>query len=115
MSAYIVSESGVVSEFPSANWISWEKTNSCYAVLYDGKPSEGGRFICRVPNGHLVSFDRPGVIRQAPDARQTSLSDSLEIVTACIRNIQLSWTNKQRLKALKASLNEFDARSGQWK
>lgn len=115
MSAFIVSETGVVAEYPRANYISWSKTSTCYAALYDGDPENGGRFICRVPNGHIVSFDRPRAVQQAHDARRTSLKDSLEVVTVCVRNIDLSWDNKERLKSLKAELSQFDARSGCWK
>lgn len=115
MGAYIVSETGVVTEIRRANYISWTRMGDCYAALYEGDPDIGGRFICRVPKGHLVSFDRPGVVQQAADAKDVSLSNSLEIVTACIRNIRLDWKNAKRLKALKAALNDFDARAKRWK
>ncbi len=114
MSAYIVSEVGTVTEVPRCNHISWVKTDTCYAVCEE-KVGNDVRFICRVPDGHLVMFDRPGTIRQAADARARALEDSLEVVSAYVEAIPATWTNAKRLKALKQKLAKFDSRSRRWK
>lgn len=117
MSAYIVTETGVVAEYPTAGLIVWKSTEDSVATLYERSDGKGGGegFVCRVPRGCIVSFDRPGVIRQAPDAKRYSLENSLEIVAACVQSLPVTWPNKKRLQKLKATLNNFDARSGRWK
>ena len=117
MSAFVVTETGVVVEYPKAGLISWESTENYIAVLYEreGDDGKGRGFVAKVPRGCLVSFSRPGVVKQAPEARRMTLEDSLEIVVACIDSIPASWPNTKRLKALKAKLALFDARRGCWK
>jgi hypothetical protein len=112
MAAFIVTQTGVVIEYPRAGCIKWINEANHYAELH--LANEGG-FICKVPRGCVVSFDRPTTVQQAQNAMRTSLADSLEVVTACVENIELTYTNKKRLKALKKSLSRFDTRSGCWK
>lgn len=113
MSAYVVTQTGVVVEYPNANWIRWVEGKNHYAELYVKENNQG--FICIVPRGCLVSFDRPGVVQQAQNAMQTSLSDSLELIATCVETIQVNYSNRQRLQKLKTALRRFDARSGCWK
>lgn len=90
MSAYVVTETGVVIEYPRAGWISWESDKNYIAVLYERKDGNGElkNFIARVPRGCVVSFHRPGVVKQAADARRMSLEDSLELTVACVRTLE---------------------------
>ncbi len=117
MSAYIVTQTGVVIEYARANCIVWIDEPNNYASLYLRKDEKGKGvgFIAKVPRGCVVSFDRPGVVQQAPNAMQTSLSDSLELIATCVETIQVNHANRHRLQKLKATLSRFDARSGCWK
>lgn len=114
MSAYVVTETGVVIEYP-ANQISWDSSKEYIATLERKVEGKKAEFIAKVPRGCVVSFRRPGVVKQAADARRMALEDSLELVVACVESLPNTFANEKRLKKLKAKLSFFDARSGCWK
>jgi hypothetical protein len=118
MSAWIVSETGVVTEIPRCNLLSWESFSSCYAVCKE-KTGETERFICRVPNGHLVTFDRPNVVQQAADARSKSMKESLLVLAHSVDMFPLSRygnsDERNALATLKRKLASFDCRKKEWK
>lgn len=117
MSAYVVTETGVVIRYQEAGCISWESDKNHIATLYRRKEANGNGagFIAKVPRGCVVSFDRPHAVQQAQDAKRTTLKTSLEIVCACLDTMPVDYTTKERLRQLKAKLAFFDARSGRWK
>lgn len=116
MGAYVVTETGVVIEYPNVNQVTYESSKEFIATLRRRENGQQeGNFIAYVPRGCIVSFHRPGVVKQAADARRMALEDSVELTAACVRTLPTNWANVQRLKKLKAALSFFDARSGCWK
>lgn len=113
MSAFVVTETGVVIEYPAANYVEWFEMGALIARLYTDRTKS--TFVAGVPRGCVVSFRRPGVVQQAQDARQLSLENSLELIATCVKLVKVTYSNRVRLKNLKAALNDFDARSGAWK
>lgn len=113
--AYVITATGVLIEFPTANVVRWISEPNHYASLYCGNPDHGGRFIAKVERGSVFSFERPRVLLQAPEANKRSLEQSLEIVAACIDSIESNWANRRRLKAIKQKLSKYDSRSGHFK
>lgn len=116
MSCYIVNELGTVVEFTTAAFIQWTSGKDYVAIIYESKNDKGEcqGFVARVPKGSIVTFHRPGTIRQAGDARHKSLVDSLNLVTECVQSIT-GWQNLERVRELKSKLSNFDARSKCWK
>ncbi len=112
MAAYIVTETGVVAEYPRGAYIVWDSSRDYIATIYADENKN--TFVAKVPRGCIVSFHRPSVVQQAADAKQRSLEQSLELVTACVKTLGNTWANRQRLKKLKSQLRSFDARSGCW-
>jgi hypothetical protein len=117
MSAFVVTQTGVVIEYPTGNALVWINETYHYASIYRNIDDKGNGvgFIAKVPRGCVVSFDRPNAVQQAPSAMGKSLENSLEIVTACLENIPLNYSNRKRLRDLKQKLSRYDARANQWK
>lgn len=113
MSAFVVTETGVVIEYPDAGTIHWINEKEFIAKLT--KDSEGKSFVAMVPRGCIVSFSRPNVVQQARDAKQSTFENSLEIVSRCIDTMKTDYATRLLLKELKRKLANFDARSGYWK
>ncbi len=65
MSAYIVTETGLVIEYPNCNYIKWLDEECFCCCLYKGHPDRYGRLLGWVPNGCVVSFDQPKLVHQA--------------------------------------------------
>ncbi len=117
MSAFVVTETGVVVEYPAAHRIVWEETATAWAVLYEGQDAKGNNsgFIARVPKGCIPSFQRPTTLQHAHNAKDAAIANCLEIVAACIDQIPVTWANVDRLKILKTKLQRFDMRTKEWR
>lgn len=118
MSVFVVTETGVVVEYPTAGVISWDSSSAnSWAVLYQSKDGNDALhgFVARVPKGCIPSFGRPTTLQTARNARDEAIANCLEIVEACLETMPSHWKNGERLASIKKKLERFDARSNTWK
>lgn len=117
MSAFVVTQTGVVIEYPTGNVLVWIDEKDYYAAIYRDKDNKGNGvgFIAKVSRGCVVSFERPSSVQQAPSVMNQSLENSLEIVAACLETIPLNYSNRKRLQLLKRKLTNYNSRSNCWK
>lgn len=110
MSVYVVTETGVVIEYQDGHKISWTNETNVYAKILNVNDHPIGF----VPRGAVVSFRKPWVMQQAPNAKERTIENSLKLVTECIRSLT-GWRHRDNLRNLKRELADYDARSGVWK